>query len=151
MPDPNDDQPTFSNDKWHGNCDVTVQFEILNDDRLVRTTSEHTFDVTNDHVDGTFSAEYKHVIEKKNNVGGWDVVDSVATIDHMTFPVEGDGGTYDEQNLWNRNNHWHPTRTADHVCEDGAYYRLQAYTRVQPPGGFGGYVKKTRYTYWDFA
>ena len=65
MPDPNDDQPTFSNDKWHGSCDVTVQFEILNDDRLVRTTSEHTFDVTNDHVDGTFSAEYKHVIEKK--------------------------------------------------------------------------------------
>ena len=66
---PATDATSIVNDKWRGICHTTGQYDILNDDWLVRTVSNHSFYVTNNHVDARFSAEYKHIIEKKNEVG----------------------------------------------------------------------------------
>lgn len=149
------DESRYEDGDWSGRCDTTnVRHDIVSEElNQVSTWSTHTFHVNNKRSKkAEFSAEYRHVIQKKNAGGGWDDVERSAWLEHATFFVEGDS-SYDHAALHEdapTDYLWYFIRNADHNCDDGGEYRLDTYTRISAVT-YDGFVRKPgRTVEWDF-
>ncbi|MDE0040898.1 MAG: hypothetical protein OXT74_02590 [Candidatus Poribacteria bacterium] len=131
---------TIADQPWSGSYGSCNNLRVDVDGYgFILAHSDHSIKVINRKTNAaTFSVEYNHSLQKKNEVGVYK------EIENDTIPVQPDNGDFNVDGNSEKSSSdlsYKTTRESDYQGEEGGEYRLAAYTGLRPvTAGYDGSV-----------